>query len=487
MEKLAKKLDGFAGPENLFVIIALLFGLFIVKILPPMWGADETSHTARVYQLSQGHLMASKDKKGMYGGDLPYNMALLTRYVYNDYYDGKQPGASTRSLTDLAQVDSSEVYQNFERQKPDTKTSPAQFTGAAAYPPVAYLGSLPGVLLARVSGSSLGTIILLGRIGGLIAYILLVYAALKILRTEAERWIVFVIALLPMSLFQASIITADSSTLGLSFLAFASLIRLYRSPKKDNTTLPLLAIAAVTVILVVLIKPTYIFLLVPLLLLPHRLWQISRTAVFSKVCVAAVCLILLGGWAYAVRHVNAASAMSNNQHFAGQISSAEQVKLIVLHPLGYAADVFRTVVEDYNHFMVAGTLGLLGFTYVAIPAVAVVILIVSLVLATGNETVTMRSKGLGRLMPSGFLTGGLLSALAVFTLFYITFTPVGFRTIMGVQGRYFLPVLAFLLYGLRGLVPIKMRMSTLTEKITFPLLSVLALAISYGYYYRVLY
>lgn len=314
--------------ELLFLVICLGSGLYVISKLPPMWGADETSHTARIYQISQGHLYAVKDAKGMYGGNIPYNLAALTRFVYADLATGQgYDGYPTHEKL----IDEPSIYTNFKKQKFDSKTSPAQFTGAASYSPLAYLGSIPGAYIARTRDMSIGSMIFMSRIGGLILYALLVTAALYVLRQHSARWIIFVIALLPMSVFQASIISTDSLAIASAIAGFACLIKLFGDNKRGVTASTAYLICLfISVCLATHIKPVYIFLSLPALALPVSIWSGRRRMLAYKIGLILACLLVTGIWLYSTRSINAAGALSNNQQYAEVINTAAQAKLVAL-------------------------------------------------------------------------------------------------------------------------------------------------------------
>lgn len=478
-----KRLRILLRAEVMFAVLALLTGfIMITKVIPPLWGADETSHFARVYQLSQGHLMAARDKGGMYGGQLPTPIAELTRFVYSDFYDDTRVVSPTRS-TELHLVDSKTTYANYEHQHPGASTLPGQFTGAAAYSPLAYIGPLAGVLTARALHFNVGHIITFGRLGGLFVFVALVYVALWLLRDHKIRWLVFVAALLPMSVFQASIITVDSIVIGLAMLIFACLVRLFN--KKPPTSRLLLITLFVAACLLAHIKPNYSILLLPIVFLPARIWRSQRAALYYKIALFVVALLLMGAWVIASRHITAAGAISNNQQFANQVVPVEQFKFVVLHPFNFLFSIVQTIYEDHDFFMSMGMFSLLGFTYINTPIIGTIMLSLMLLLATfyGKNRVDKADK----VVASWYLAAGVLTTLSIYALFYITFTPVHAALIMGVQGRYFIPVIPFLLYGLRRLLPIVITMSERFTLYLFPLLAALNLVIAFSYYYKVLY
>ena len=149
----------------------------------------------------------------------------------------------------------------------------AIFSGARTYTPVAYLPHLVGMEVAKALDLSVGTTIDLMRLLGLVAYVVLVGAAIVVLRGYRARWLVFVAGLIPMSLFQAATVSADTMTLGLSILVGALVLKAVFLRQELSTTEGVGLFAATA--LIPLSKAGYVnfflvVLIVPAALLPYR-------------------------------------------------------------------------------------------------------------------------------------------------------------------------------------------------------------------------
>ena len=68
--------------EKIFVLLAILFGILYVFILPPFQSVDEGMHFFRTYQISEGHLTAKKID-GKVGDEIPSSLS--------DFYDKYVP------------------------------------------------------------------------------------------------------------------------------------------------------------------------------------------------------------------------------------------------------------------------------------------------------------------------------------------------------------------------------------------------------------
>jgi hypothetical protein len=85
------------------------------------------------------------------------------------------------------------------------------------------------------------------------------------------------------------------------------------------------------------------------------------------------------------------------------------------------------------------------------------------------------------------LTIGIILLLSVLTTFYVTYSGQKAPYITGVQGRYFIPALAFLFYGASRLVPIRVEMTERQAAWVFGIANAACLCIGALYYYLATY
>ncbi|MDR3291632.1 MAG: DUF2142 domain-containing protein [Methanobrevibacter sp.] len=83
------------------------------------------------------------------------------------------------------------------------------------YMPLPYLGVAFVIKIGELLNSSLLALMYFGRLINLLIYTIIVYFSIKILPTG--KYVFLLLALMPMSLYVASSISADSLNLALSF------------------------------------------------------------------------------------------------------------------------------------------------------------------------------------------------------------------------------------------------------------------------------
>ena len=429
-----------------FAAVAVLFGLAFICSIPPLWGLDETSHIERAYTISTGHVLASKSGDG-YGGKVPQNLVALADYSHRDISNNKHAS----HFYARGDVDSRKAYDELASKPLRSRMIDQSFTGAAAYSPLAYTGQVGGVTLARLTGSSVGTMVVLARLGGLLAYVAVVAWALRLLQDHHFKWVVFTIALLPVSVFQSAVVTTDSLSLAFALLLFAAVVTRAR---RTALTAAVLALA--------LMKPNY-FLLTPMLLFAPGIRKAYKVGLFGAGCV------LLGLWLVASAPVASAIAtISFGAHSGQMVDTHAQLAGILQQPAELLATLVRTLLLDDSAWFLQ-IFGLLGGNALALPSFLMQLSFAGLLLAALYGAVHYSSAhGLGkRLAGWSYLLISTGVFFSIILTLYLTFTVVHGKFAQGVQGRYFIPLLPFTFYGLRLLVPLELRMPARTAAMIF--------------------
>ena len=465
----------FGQPQYLFATIALVFGIIFANLIPPVWGIDEPAHFSRAYQISRGRPFERKLDTGGYGGWLPVELVTLNTYAIKDLVNNR--------ATDRSEVDDANYYAHIKDERLSGKLATQDFTGAGVYSPFSYLAPAVGIVAARIIHPTVGTVLLWARLGGLLAYIALVFGALYLLREHPAKWLVFTISLLPMSVFQASIVTVDSVAIGMAALFFAELITLW-SQKGQATRLQLLALTA-TGVLLTLTKPNFFLLTLPAVFLPARVLSMAQKR-FVRVLMPVITLIPAVAWNIFIHDlVTTGARIQRAGNPKIRLDFLGQLIHIVTHPLSYLTTLWNSVITQSWYEQ---TFGLLGFNYVALPAIVVGLLSMVLAVAIVVTTKPDNPKEAG---PKGqaliLLAAALGAALSIVTALYLAFNTVGGPWIEGVQGRYFLPVLPFMLYGLSQLLPLRAEAGEGFARAFFSGSLAVALAFSVYWYWIVTY
>lgn len=207
---------------------ALLGGAFSV-VTPPLVGPDEYTHLSNSYQAASellGQPLTNGEEDGwrllVRSCDAPYFTAQsgdIGIFAYKEYLSHLGDRADS-AVTD----------------------TPTDFTVGTSFNRTLYLGQTLGVALARLMGLGFHGMLLAGRLGNLLVYLVLAALAAALM---PRRWkgLLACVALLPQTLQLAASFSADATVLGLVFCFTALCFSLRERPAR-RAELVLLAVLA---------------------------------------------------------------------------------------------------------------------------------------------------------------------------------------------------------------------------------------------------
>ncbi len=268
----------------------------------------------------------------------------------------------------------------------------------------------------------------LGRLTNLAAWIFLIYMSIRIIPTG--KWVLFLAALTPMSLFTGASLSGDAATNGLSFLFIALMIRHGLDDGIQLTFRGKVLIYALGVLLALCRMPyflvVFLFLIVPADRFRSRIgyWTFFGSLV-------AVVIILSVGW-----HLMTDLDVYTHLGSRKGVSSHDQIPLILADPLDYAEVMLRTLWKGKlgllrSHF------GVLGWLDTPLPHFLLYLYALGI---DGDGGCGRKRRHCHETVSKDRDLWDISSAWrrTIFTALYAIGTPVGAPVIRGLQGRYFI-------------------------------------------------
>lgn len=294
-----------------------------------------------------------------------------------------------------------------------------------------YLPQTLGILLAKILGLDIIWMLWMARLGNLLGYALIIHCALKI--APKLKFMLFFIASMPMCVQQAASCSPDAIINASAILLIAYFLSLYCAEDKEISWKQLIIYFAVSVV-VTISKVTNIFMVAMILFVPLEKNAHIRRAILSK------CLIIGGAIAIGVLHyVHGTNFPTSPEHLAYLqaigANSSEQIHYIFDHFGDWFRGFGASLVNNFNGYVDGlGTFGWLEYGNSLIPIMTVFLFGK---ICTQEEGIFLNrvNKVLLTLMVLGIYATTCLAL-------YISWTPVGSEEILGVQGRYFIPMLA---------------------------------------------
>ena len=426
--RIAKAID-----KSPLLLVALIFsGLLYMGVFTPFTVPDEVYHFEATYCLSNA-LMGKgyqDDPLEMRAEDAALIDELSPTLMASNY-DAVRNGLN-------------EVYVSGEVVKVDTGSS----FDLGSNPPQVRIAAAIGISLARLFGLGSYYLVYIGRIFNLIFFICLAYLSYRI--TPVGKNVFAVVMLLPMTQHLAASYSYDAGILALSFLLTALIMRaVYR---KDLLLAKESAEILITALLLAPCKVIYSFIALAVLLVPSSRFRSRGQGICIKIgCLLIIVLAVLATRLAGIVAVSGAGPdASGTLDFRGEESGYfYTVGDVISSPIKFVIMFFRTIDELGSFYLLTMVGSSLGWFQAEIEmpsflSIALIVLLLISMVRADDDSIVLPSS----LRGTGILVFCIGSAAAMASmLFGWTFNTE--QLIMGVQGRYFLPFLPFLLLGLR--------------------------------------
>src|ERR1700736_1142322 len=402
-----------------FVLFSLAVGSAITFIVPPLRGPDEIAHFLRIFSYIHGELLPSAEIDGRKG-------TFVKRELYHKLYFFKTAGDqfATARQEGLRYGQIMRLYKHLTIPLQDEAAGAAifaPFSGTEGYNPVAYVPYIAaGVLGEKLDFPQL---LLLMRLFGLVAFTAAVAYAIWVI--PGLKWSFVVIALLPVSLYNRSVLSADGAALSSAMVITALCLRsVARGPDQAWNRafwMTLCALSKQAQIIFVLLE----LMISPMKELRHR-WASVAYVIFPS-------LILSPLWVFAVSADIAAWRLQLEEHHPPEHFDPVW-KLVYMwdHPSHFPLAMWRAM-SGWWHRLWQELIGILGWQDVLLQSWTYIILTSLLVLVPFQK---IQLDGRTRvIIITGLTAAGYV--VLVYLIFFLIYTPVDIDHVRGVQGRYF--------------------------------------------------
>ncbi|MBV6341014.1 DUF2142 domain-containing protein [Candidatus Magnetobacterium casense] len=427
-------------PERVFVFFASCFGVLFLLLVPPFQSPDEYAHFYRAYQISEGRMVAEVEYDYI-GGYLPESLLTtakgLSKGIPYPFAMGVSVDAHFNQHEKLTLSDFTSLLKLPVNSQQRVFLA---FPNTASYSPIPYLPHQLGLMLGRLFNFSPILLFYVARAFNLLVWICLVALAIKTI--PILKRVFFLLALTPMSLFIASTLSADAFTNAISFLIISVFVRYTCDNNKEIKVNDMLILGALSILLS-LSKQGYGLMLFLFFLIPVDKMKTIKAGKYKHIKYLSVFIALISVnlavaafWSSVVRDI-----VMIPLSYAPNMSAHQQMNFILSHPLTYCSTIVNTFIR--RHFYADQLIGVLGWLDTPMPTFIVysyfmVLVVVSLI---ERDKLCVISK-----VKKILIFGTMLSTiLAISTIGYLFWMPVGANSIDGIQGRYFIPVFPLLM------------------------------------------
>ena len=416
-------------PEKLFVLFAAFFGLSFIIIVPPFQGPDEFVHFKLAFKISEFDIFL-EHKNGNSIASFPDSLIALEN-PYNCIPFNQESKCQLEPLCFLEKL----------HPEPGSEV-PFSFL-APSVSPVCYIPQAMGIYTARMINMPVLLVFYFARLFNLIFFIIIIYFTIRI--TPVFKWLFFLLALMPMTLTLGASLSYDVVTIISSFLFISILLKVSFESNMTNRTF--VFILFVSLILSLSKGGAYFLLLFLFFFIPVQKAGTSRKYYLFFFLLLFINLTVFFGWNFCV------------YKYSGQLTSyggvnitSEQIKHILYYPFHYIKVLINTLF-NFSGFYLETFVGKPGWLDTELPPLLINMYLLVLVFTALIEFKKDIFIGRNRKIFLAFIFTVMFLVLeTVFYIFYtaITLGKVGHETVLGIQGRYFIPfspLLFFLFYN----------------------------------------
>lgn len=407
--------------ETTFLISVVVIGVCYVVAIGPLKSNDEPVHYIGAYWLSDFMMGLDSSALKMRADDLEFyelweTLTLEHKGQFSLLGESFSLFASDSSLVTYADNIGNNILNS---------------------PPQMYLFPALGLTIGRILGLSSLLAYYLGRILALVSFAVIACVAVR--NTPIGKPVFMMIALLPMTLELSSSFSYDGPTIAVAMVLTAFCFKALYAKKQARSTLIVIFVSSV---LLVPLKVVYSFIVLMVLLIPNSSFGDRKVSAIYKTLLALACVAVFGmtrlGTALSIAASDTASYSVRETYDSYSIYD------LLEHPL-WAAHVFlNSFFErmDFKLFTYLGSnMGQNNLTPLGantVSAVFLVLLVFSLICADSEA----RPKT--RVIVLSLACFGLASFSIELSMF-IGNAERGSDVIVGVLGRYFIPLTPLLI------------------------------------------
>ena len=417
--------------EKIFLLIAISVGLVYVFVLPPYTTSDEPFHIRTSYAYSNRMMFNERDV--VRGEDASIGSGTFHRHPsIVDYHTFRELLFVRTTNTDLE----------------------ARYMRKHVEPFYLYFFSAVGVTVARILRFGVVPLLVTGRIFNLIFFVVSTYFAIKLI--PYGKMMLFSVAMFPMTIQLASSFSPDAVINGLAFLQIGCAF--YLAYGKKNVYLHDIALFVCASALLAGAKGgAYLPLVFLCFLIPKE--KLTANSVLQKLFHPFVLLCSFVSFMFFSLRRTFNVAVGD----AGLAWETYDIAFIITNPTAFLAMLFRTVAE-HRFFLIGSAVGsALGWQEIPVNRIVIMLFLVVTILAAiimREDIVKMPALHKWAIV---FIIAASIGLVLLGLL--VGWTEVGSGHIVGVQGRYFIPLIPL------GLLLLRSFFATIKKDLTWAVVS----------------
>src|SRR5450759_1521121 len=418
-------------PAIVFALLSLSFGSAIIVVNPPLRGPDERSHFMRIYSYSRGELLPVTEingRKGIFVEPVLYERLHFFKDLGERFARNRDAGFRYGQVM-------AEYHDIFGARDDEAAQTPvfAPFAGTEGYSPVAYAPYILAAAIGRLLSLDLPELLFLMRFLGLVVFTAVTAYAIAI--TPTLQWAFVLIAMLPVSLYNRVVLSADGAALSYALVITALCLRAAWNPSNGRVWERSLWMT----VCVLAKQPQIVFVLLESMsgrlreLMSGRLREFLRR--WESIAIVVLPGVILSPlWVVGVSaDVAAWRVREGHDYPVEQFDPLWKLAYMWEHPFHFPLATW-TAIREWGAPLWPELIGILGWQDIVLRPWTYIVLTALLLL------VPLQKLPLGAPRARAAVMTGLAVLsyfVLVYLIFFITYTPVASPHVLGVQGRYF--------------------------------------------------
>ena len=447
-------------PENIFLILAVFWGVILIFINPPFQSFDEPEHFYKIYAFTDGTLNFKKitsitdgtlifdEPKTFAAQIIPVSIVriIVESKKLNPYFDINKTVYPAQKITPKTVAEQA-------KYPLDKKFLTITVHMIPSYTIVSYLPHTVTLAALKAFNTPPVYMMFMLRLCSLFLYTALIYAAIKI--APVKKYVFTLIAVAPLPVYLGATINTDHLVIGLGFLLIAYFLKLLYKDDEEKIKTKELFLFFVLIFLICVCKFTYLPMVFLLLAIPEEKFETACVKIKAFITMFLFCTGWITGFLiYNINIFKGTFSYYNRSAFESIIS-------IFQNPLDYILCLIKTIVLYFNQYAprILSDFGcsdtnVSGFV---ISGYFVLLILSALFLNKQQKSFSLKQKYI-------FIFIILSVLVLILTANYLIFSYKPQGLIEGFKGRYLLPVLPLFLFLFdnRRLKPLKINLFTVT-------------------------
>jgi uncharacterized membrane protein len=424
-------------PEKIFCIFAFIFGMIFVFLMPPLQSPDEQAHFAKSYSLSTLRLFPQKDKDNKIGLNVPIEYYSIFSAWWSNHYQLR--GEQKYSYIDFLKHKNLKLSGN--------EAIGEEVTNSVF--PVMYFPQAIGMFFIRfienmffLQDANILDVFYAGRIFNLLFYIIVGFFSIKTI--PFYKNVIMIILLMPMSITQAASLSYDSCVIGISIFLICFLLKIHLRKEYSVSRIDMVVIIIMT-LLIVNMKFIYGTILLMLLFIQEEKFYLFFNKIKYKksifICIVVlVAIISFIVWNKFIANIywDPSSSLLVFNKESNQMNPPVKRLLSLIFDTNYYRILLYDLFENRSYYM-EGIVGLLAWADTFFPRIFITIsifFILFLSIFDANYKIEIYSRE-----KIFYFSIFIITVILTLTAMYLRHNIFPDGRIIGVQGRYFIPVL----------------------------------------------